>query len=106
VEKVMLLEAHGVETAVLEEVYQVRENTIRTWLARGGKHGRKLHDRFFRNLLLDHVQLDELWGHVKRSGAEVWVWTTGAGTIPPLAELVTQVANSLGLGQTCPAPSF
>lgn len=75
VEKVMLLEAHGVETSVLEEVYQVRESTIRTWLTRGGEHGRKLHDRFFRNLLLDHVQLDELWGNVKRSAAEVWVWT-------------------------------
>jgi transposase len=75
VEKVMLLEAHGVETSVLEKVYQVRESTIRTWLTRGGEHGRKLHDRFFRNLLLDHVQLDELWGNVKRSAAEVWVWT-------------------------------
>jgi len=31
---------------------------------------------------------------------------TGAGTIPSLAELVTQAANSLGLGQACPAPSF
>jgi len=31
---------------------------------------------------------------------------TGVGAIPPLAELVTQAANSLGLGQTCPAPSF
>ncbi len=70
VEKVMLLEAHGVETSVLEEVYQVRESTIRTWLTPGGEHGRKLHDRFFRNLLLDHVQLDELWGNIKRSAAE------------------------------------
>ena len=31
---------------------------------------------------------------------------TGACAIPPLAELVTQAANSLSLGQTCPAPSF
>ena len=74
VEKVMLLEANGVEIAVLDEVYRVRESTIRTWLARGGEHGRKLHDRFFRDLLLDHVQLDELWGNVNRSGPEVWVW--------------------------------
>ncbi|MCG2783637.1 MAG: hypothetical protein L6461_00880 [Anaerolineae bacterium] len=75
VEKVMLLEAHGVETAVLQEVYRVRESTIRTWLTRAGEHGRKLHDHFFRDLLLEHVQLDELWGKVKRSAAEVWVWT-------------------------------
>ena len=50
------------ETSVLEEVYQVRESTIRTWLTRGGEHGCNFEDHFFRNLLLDHVQLDELWG--------------------------------------------
>jgi IS1 family transposase len=66
----------AVESGVVEEVYQVRESTIRIWLAGGGEHGRKHHDRFFRNLLLDHVQLDELWGHVKRRGKEVKVWTT------------------------------
>ena len=31
---------------------------------------------------------------------------TGAGTFPPLAELVTQAATKLSLGQPCPAPSF
>jgi hypothetical protein len=31
---------------------------------------------------------------------------TGDCAIPPLSELVTQAANSLGLGQTSPAPSF
>lgn len=31
---------------------------------------------------------------------------TGAGVIPPLAELVTLAANSLGLGRACPTPSF
>ncbi len=31
---------------------------------------------------------------------------TGAGAIPPLAELVTQAAHSLCLGQACPTPSF
>jgi hypothetical protein len=81
VKKVILLEAHGVETSVIEEVYQVRESTIRTKLTRGGEHGRKLHEHFFRNLLLEHVQLDELWGNVKRSAAEVWVWWESLGII-------------------------
>jgi len=31
---------------------------------------------------------------------------TGAGTIPPLAELITQAAAKLSLEQPCPAPSF
>jgi IS1 family transposase len=98
VEKVMFLEAHGVETAVLEEVYQVRESTIRTWLARSGEHGRQLHDHFFRNLLLDLVQLDELWGHVKRSGGEVWVWTT--------TEVKTKIIPVLQVGERNQAMAY
>ena len=31
---------------------------------------------------------------------------TGAHAIPPLAQLVTQAANELNLGQSCPTPSF
>ena len=31
---------------------------------------------------------------------------TGAGAIPPLAELVTQAATKLCLGQPCPTPSY
>jgi IS1 family transposase len=98
IEKVMLLEAHGVETSVLEEVYQVRESTIRTWLTRGGEHGRKLHDRFFRNLLLDHVQLDELWGNVKRSGAETWVWT--------VTEVKTKIVPVIQVGERSQAMAY
>ena len=98
VEKVMLLEADGVETAVLEEVYRVRESTIRTWLARGGEHGRKLHDRFFRDLLLDHVQLDELWGNVKRSGSEVWVWVA--------AEVKTKIIPVIQVGERSQAMAY
>lgn len=55
VEKVMLLETRGVETSVLEEVYRVRNSTLRTWLTRGGEYGRKLGDRFVCELLLDQV---------------------------------------------------
>ncbi len=98
VEKVMFLEAHGVETAVLEEVYQVRESTIRIWLACGGEHGRKLHNHLFRNLLLDHVQLDELWGNVKRSAAEVWVWTA--------TEAKTKIIPVIQVGERSQAMAF
>jgi hypothetical protein len=31
---------------------------------------------------------------------------SGACAISPLAELVSQAANELGLGQPCPTPSF
>lgn len=73
-EKIRNLEAHGVDTAVLETVFGVKGSTIMTWRTRSGEHGRKLHERFFQNLGLEHVQLDELWGKVKRSSRETWVW--------------------------------
>jgi IS1 family transposase len=36
--------------------------------------GKKLHERFMVELELIHVQLDELWGDVKNSGQELWLW--------------------------------
>jgi hypothetical protein len=50
----------GMDPSALEEALEIRESTLRTWLARSGAHGRKLHERFFTNLDLVHLQLDEL----------------------------------------------
>lgn len=58
----------------MEEVFGIREMSVRTWLARGGAHGQRLHQRFFANLDLAHVQLDELWANVKQSDQDIWVW--------------------------------
>jgi hypothetical protein len=46
----------------------VQESTLRTWLIRSGAQGRKLHEHFFRNLSLGHIQLDELWANIKEKG--------------------------------------
>ena len=74
VEKVLWLLALGVDASALEEVFGVREITIRTWLCRSGMQGRKLHERFMVELDLIHVQLDELWANVKYSGQDLWLW--------------------------------
>jgi hypothetical protein len=52
-------------TDALEEVFGVREVTIRTWLCRSGMQGQNLHERFVAELELIHVLLDELWANVK-----------------------------------------
>ena len=65
----------GMDPSAVEETLEIRESTIRTWLARSGAHSSKLHDRFFVSLDLTHLQLDELWADVKQSGQDVWVWT-------------------------------
>ena len=72
---ILHLLALGVDASALEEVFGIRESTIRTWLSRSGGHGRKLHDRFFIALELFHIQFDELWANVKHAQQEIWVWT-------------------------------
>jgi len=74
VEKILWLQALGVEGSALEEVYGVREVTIRCWLFRSGVQGRKLHGRLVAELKLVHVQLDELWANVKQGGQDMWLW--------------------------------
>lgn len=60
--------------SALEEVFEVREITIRTWLCRGGMQGKNPHERFVTELQLLHVQLDELWANVKDKGQDMWLW--------------------------------
>lgn len=56
VEKILWLLALGVDASALEEVFGVREITIRTWLCRSGMQRKKLHERFMGELELVHVQ--------------------------------------------------
>ncbi len=74
VEKIVWLLALGVDASALEEVFGVREITIRTWLCRSGMQGKKLHERFLVELELIHVQLDELWANVKSGSQDLWLW--------------------------------
>ena len=98
VEKIMWLLALGVDASALEEVFGVRENTIRTWLCQGGLQGRKLHERFMVELELIHVQLDELWGKVKSDGQEVWLWA--------VTDVKTKLVPVLQLGGRTQAMAF
>jgi hypothetical protein len=74
VERILWLVGLGVDASAVEEVYRVREVTIRTWLCRSGMQGRKLHERFLGEVHLVHVQLDELWANVKDGHQDMWVW--------------------------------
>jgi transposase-like protein len=74
VAQILWLLALEVDASALEEVFGVRELTIRTWLSRSGQQGQKLHERFLVELELVHVQLDELWTNVKAGGQAMWLW--------------------------------
>jgi IS1 family transposase len=65
----------GIDVSALQEAMEIQESTLRTWLTRSGAQSRKLHQRFFKDLTLGHIQLDELWANVKQVQQDVWVWT-------------------------------
>jgi IS1 family transposase len=74
VAKILHLLVVGVDISAVEEVFGIREMTLRTWLSRSGLQAQKLHQRFFADLELGHVQLDELWANLKQANQDLWVW--------------------------------
>jgi hypothetical protein len=91
IEKILWLLVLGVDASASEEVFGVREITIRTWLCRSGMQGKKLHGRFLGELHLVHVQLDELWANVKDGHHPMWVWI--ASDVKTKRILVMQVGD-------------
>jgi IS1 family transposase len=49
--------------------------TIARWLERDGQHSERLHEQLFKNLVVVHIQLDELVTKVRRWAKRAWVWT-------------------------------
>jgi IS1 family transposase len=46
----------------------------RAFLSRAGEHSQTLHERFFHNLWLPHLQLDELRTRLRSSTQVLWLW--------------------------------
>jgi IS1 family transposase len=65
----------GMSIEAISEVLGHSPETVTRWLERSGLHSDKLHEREFRNLVVGHIQLDELVNKVRRLGRRVWVWT-------------------------------
>ncbi len=65
----------GIDTSALQEALGIQESPLRTWLTHSGAQSRKLHERFFKELTLAHIQLDELWAKLEKKERAVWVWT-------------------------------
>ncbi len=69
----------GIDASALQEALVIQESTLQTWLTRSGRQSRKLNERFFKDLVLAHIQLDELWAKMKEKEQAVWVWTVCLG---------------------------
>jgi len=90
IEIVLSLLAEGVAVATLVRVFGHEEATITRWLTRAGKQAELLHDYYFHDVHLDHVQVDELYAKVRGEGKR-WVW---AGIDPR-----TKIVPRLHVGQ-------
>jgi transposase-like protein len=64
----------GMSIADLSEVLGHSEATVTRWLERSGHHSERLHESLFKNLVVAHIQLDELVSKVRRGGQRLWVW--------------------------------
>jgi hypothetical protein len=71
--KILWLLALGVDASELEEVFGVREITIRTWLCRSGMQGKKLNERFMTGLGTDaHAVGRGVWRNQTLSECQRW----------------------------------
>ena len=66
--------AEGLDIAAAGRVFGHRPATITTWLTRAGEHSTALHQHWFQNLHLPHVQLDELHTRLRRRAHTLWLW--------------------------------
>ncbi len=65
----------GMSVADISEVMGHSPDTIGRWLERDGAHSEKLHEQFFKGLVVVHIQVDELVAKVRRWAKRAWVWT-------------------------------
>lgn len=66
--------AEGLDPSAADRVFGFRQTTIATWLSRAGEHARTLHERFFCQLHLPHLQLDELRTRLRKAKQVLWLW--------------------------------
>ncbi len=74
VAEVLTALAEGLDVAAATRVFGHRHATITTWLTRAGEHSVLLHDRWFRNLHLPHIQLDEIRTRLRSRARTLWLW--------------------------------
>jgi IS1 family transposase len=65
----------GMSIADISEVMGHSPTTIARWLERDGQHSERLHEQLFKNLVVVHIQWDELVTRVRRWAKRAWVWT-------------------------------
>jgi hypothetical protein len=78
----------GLTIADTQRLFGHSEVTIRLWLSRAGQPTEKVHARFFQNLTLGHLQLDELFTTLRDKAYDLWVAFDPATQLIPALQLV------------------
>jgi len=73
VQEVVTALGEGVDQAAAVRIFGHHPTTIARWLRRAGQLDMPLHERFFKNMFSDYIQLDELKTKTRQMG-EVWLW--------------------------------
>jgi IS1 family transposase len=76
--------AEGLDPSAASRVFSSRQATITTWMNRAGSHAQTLHEQYFCNLHLQHIQLDELRTRLRSSTKVLWIWLA----IDPLTKIL------------------
>jgi IS1 family transposase len=66
--------AERLDPSAAERVFGFRQAIISAWLSRAGEHAHILHERFFCQLHLPHLQLDELRTRLRCAKQVLWLW--------------------------------
>jgi hypothetical protein len=74
VEVVLTALAEGLDPSEAWRVFGYRQATITTWLSRAGSHAQTMHQHYFCNLQLPHLQLDELRTRLHIATQVLWLW--------------------------------
>jgi hypothetical protein len=76
--------SEGLDIAAAVRVFGHRHATITTWLTRVGTHSATLHQRWFRDLHLPYIQLDEIRTRLRRRAHMLWLWLA----IDPITKII------------------
>lgn len=74
IEMALWLLAEGVDVSVLVRFTGHADATLARWLKRMGAHSTAWHNRFFRDLILTVIQIDELYTRVRGVASARWLW--------------------------------
>ena len=86
--------AEGLDPSAAERVFGYRQATITTWLSRAGEHAQTLHEHYFCNLWLPHLQLDELRTRLRSYQQVLWLAIDPCTKLLPVLHLGPRTQNA------------